>query len=193
MQALFGTYTKRHIIPSQALHRHIDANMAPHTMATYSQLINSYVDSQSVIPQPPLPIEPHLAMSSRAARYNHPEWVGMLQHYHRELDKLREDWALEVLGRSMFETTYYHHLQNSPNGYIWPSHMIHKPWPRRLQFWSRLQLDAIWRYWRFHVKEGLYPLKWGPLQNHYMQRRDEIERKYCSQLGLLRAAKQNKD
>ncbi|POS70051.1 hypothetical protein DHEL01_v211556 [Diaporthe helianthi] len=151
-------------------------------MTTYARTVNNYVDSR----RSGLDTDRRTYPACQAP-YISPEWFDMLQQYYGEIDKLRQDWALEVLGRKMIVGFYFDHLR-SEDAYFtdWPTRDRGsiKTLPKRLQTHFRAKKMRLWYYWEFHVKRGILPLRWGPLQDHYMGLRRKIELKYAF-LGRL--------
>lgn len=153
-------------------------------MTTYTRAINNYVDSRKAGSD-----TGRLSIPTCQAPYINPEWFEMLQQYYGELDKLRQDWALEVLGREMVQMVYFHHLRGKDIFITeWPlgNPRSIKTVAKKLQNRFRSKKQSLWAYWEFHVKQGLLPLRWGPLQDHYMRLKADIERKYCALLGIFK-------
>lgn len=170
--------------------------MVPRKMSTYAQTVNDYVNARRTRSHTDLATLPALVQLPKASRHTDPEWTAMLQQYHRELDKLREDWALEVLGRKMVQIIYFQHLIG--RGIYcteWPSQNTGsiKTLPKRLKTRFRSKKESLWAYWELHVKQGLWPLRWGPLQDRYMRLQAEIDHKYCTMLGLFGPTKLSKN
>lgn len=136
----------------------------------YVHEVNAYVNSRH--PQPAVSICYNVEPAGPGSHYSiHPEWKAALDRYHAELDRLREDWALEVLGRQMQKIVYFGHRHDP---YAITKGLQTLPWYRPDKWFVKAYLTTytVWRYWEFHVKEQLYPLSWKPLRQHYTRRMD---------------------
>lgn len=153
-----------------------------HERTTYAHEINAYVNSRRARPTPV-----SIVSSEEAADPDndliHPEWKALLDQYYRELDSLREDWALEVLGRYTQIRTNFGHRENVEGLRM---SVQSKPWyiPCFLVVEIGRKTHFLSRCWKFRIEEKILPLWWRPLKCRYSIRLDKIDQKYCKLLGI---------
>ena len=145
------------------------------------QKINAYVNSRH-----PRPAHSLVSTEEEGNPDNpliHPEWKALLDQYHRELDSLREDWALEVLGRYAHIRTYFRHRERLGSARERAQTL---PWymPTFLYLLMARMRDELSWDWEFRVKERILPLWWGPLKWDYNIRKIRIDNKYDKLLGV---------
>lgn len=150
---------------------------------TYAHEVNSYVNSRR--PQPANSAF-HVRESPLTRRKYpiHPEWKAALDQYHEELDRLREDWALEIFGRHYHVLANFRHVGPHTE---YSFALQTKPWYIPEPIFRKAFDIALFssRHLEFTIKEAIWPLSWKPLLQHYTRRLQEIERKY-SGLGLCK-------
>jgi len=90
------------------------------------------------------------------------QYARRLQEYHRELDILREDWTMEVLGR-----WYLFHFTGLET-------LLLEEGPRRLKVvsylpkWLRRKVCCVWLFKEIRINTRIQPLRWGPLRRKYV-------------------------
>lgn len=148
----------------------------------HAEKVNAYINSRhpqptvSVLPSAEEPVDPnHQSV--------HPEWKAALDQYHMELDRLREDWALEVMGRFMQQATYFKQIGN-PHATDRALQTLSSCVPKDLFVLVHRKAVKLQRYWDFSVKRRIWPRWWKPLQRHYQTRKFYIDKKYSDLIGI---------
>lgn len=141
-----------------------------HGSEKHAEKVNVYINARH--PQPAVSVLSVEAAKNPSFGFVHPEWKAALDQYHEELDRLREDWALEVCGRHMQIMIYFYH-QRDPYGRL-----------RTMPLTLRHTAIPIREYWQWRIRKRMLPLWWGSLRRHYRARLLSIHKKYHHFLGI---------
>lgn len=148
----------------------------------YVHEVNAYVNSRH--PQPAFSVLFVEAAANPDHPIIHPEWKKALDQYREELDRLREDWALEVFSQPMRipgsfrRTKKLDAMQKAVFGLPWYA-------PRNLFTKTYGAMVRVSSYWDIHLMKRIYDRPWlDPRRQLYLRRKKEIDRKYCRLLGM---------
>lgn len=150
--------------------------------------VNAYVNSRH-----PQPASSHFSEDEPRKTYAFhnidisPEWKAALDAYHDELDRLREDWALDVCGRITQEMNNFAGRRN-PEGCKMGLQTL--PWYIPKSWFTKTYCitSGLRRYLEFRVKEPIYPNSWKFLRQVYVYRMKDINYKYYNRIGIKRLA-----
>jgi len=115
-------------------------------------------------------------------------WAAKLLEYHHELDRLREDWALEITGRyELFLLTgitpsELRAFRKSRPVLAWLSKRLAK----RIEgmcYSPMLAPCQTWLECYFYEQPHFLPLTMAPVQKQYIRRKKDIDAKYYRLLG----------